>query len=44
MQTAATILFYVIAFVFVFVLTPTVLIQTWRDIKNFHKDDHYKRR
>jgi hypothetical protein len=43
MQTAMTILFYVIAFVFVFVLTPTVLIQTWRDIKDF-KNDHYKRR
>jgi hypothetical protein len=43
MQTAATILFYVIAFVFVFVLTPTVLIQTWRDIKNFHKDDYLRK-
>jgi hypothetical protein len=43
MQTAITILFYVILFVFVFGLTPIVLIQTWRDIKDF-KNDQYKRR
>jgi cytochrome bd-type quinol oxidase subunit 1 len=43
MQTAMTILFYVILFIFVFGLTPMVLIQTWRDIKDC-KNDYYRKR